>query len=162
MIDQFYERRSAWVRLVDDRTRASIESGAHQVVVLGAGLGTRAFRLSMPADLVWFELDQPEIFAFKEPVLQRLSPRSACHRHTVPVDLRSDWAGPLIDSGFQQTVPTTWIEEGVLGYLPHDKAISLAATITELSALGSTFSTSHLEVDEHHPPLPRAEEPGVR
>ncbi|MFF3224065.1 SAM-dependent methyltransferase [Nocardia suismassiliense] len=151
LVDRFYERRTVRVRLVDDRANAAVQSGGRQVVVLGAGLDTRAFRMSTPVDLTWFELDLPDVFAFKEPVLQRSSPAPGCHRRVVPVDLRFDWVRPLIDSGFQPAVPTTWIEEGVIGYLPYDNAVALAATITELAAPGSTFDLTHFQVNENHP-----------
>ncbi|MFI6041972.1 SAM-dependent methyltransferase [Nocardia sp. NPDC051321] len=151
LTDRFYERRTVEVRLVDDRTHAAVESGCRQVVALGAGLDTRVFRMRTPADLTWFELDLPEVFAFKDAMLQRLSPVTGCQRRTVPVDLRCDWVGPLIDSGFQPAVPTAWIEEGFIVYLPHESAISLAATITELSAPGSHFDTSQIQVDENQP-----------
>ncbi|MFI6213299.1 SAM-dependent methyltransferase [Nocardia brasiliensis] len=151
LIDRYYERRTVEVRLVDDRVHAAIDSGVRQVVAVGAGLDSRAFRMSTPADLVWFELDLPDVFAFKERVLQQ-SPRApGCHRRVVPADLRLDWVRPLLGAGFQPVAPTTWIEEGVIGYLANDDAISLATMITKLSAPGSTFDTAHRQVDENHP-----------
>jgi hypothetical protein len=54
---------------------------AAQVVLLGAGFDTRAYRLNLPADATVFELDRAEVFAAKEGVLA--TAESRCHRRTV-------------------------------------------------------------------------------
>jgi len=45
----------------DDRILRAVGTGCRQVVLLGAGLGSRAFRLSFPASLKFFELDQAPV-----------------------------------------------------------------------------------------------------
>jgi methyltransferase (TIGR00027 family) len=78
-------------RFFDDQLEGACAAGCRQVVLLAAGLDTRAFRLDWPDGVRVFELDLPALFAFKEHVLaeQRASPR--CDRRVVPVDLREDW-----------------------------------------------------------------------
>ncbi len=151
LVDPFYEWRTVSVRLVDDRVRDWIAAGCEQVVVLGAGLDTRAFRLPLSRELQWFEVDLPDMFAFKEPALERLGAVPACDRRVVPTDLRADWTTALLEAGFRPTVPTAWIEEGVIGYLPQDQAEGVATTVTALSASGSRFSTPRFEVNEDQP-----------
>ena len=51
------------VRWFDDLI-GSAAPGMRQVVVLGAGLDARPYRLDVPADTDWYELDRPEIFAW--------------------------------------------------------------------------------------------------
>jgi O-methyltransferase involved in polyketide biosynthesis len=58
-------------RFFDDYLREALGSGIRQVVVLGAGLDARAFRLAVPRDVHWFELDLPDVLAFKQAVLDR-------------------------------------------------------------------------------------------
>src|SRR5262249_54799214 len=56
-------------RFFDDELRAACAAGCRQVVVLAAGLDTRAFRLEWPVGARLFELDVAEVLAFKERVL---------------------------------------------------------------------------------------------
>jgi Leucine carboxyl methyltransferase len=70
------------------------------VVLLGAGLDTRAFRLQWPTGLRLFELDLPEVLAFKERVLSEMGAKARCRRSaglspravTGPVALFWRWA----------------------------------------------------------------------
>ena len=92
-------------RFFDDQLEAASIAGCQQVVLLAAGLDARAFRLDWPNDVHLFELDLPELFAFKEQVLaeQRASPR--CDRHVVPVDLREDWPARADRCGLRTGIP---------------------------------------------------------
>jgi methyltransferase (TIGR00027 family) len=148
LVDQFYEGRTVGVRAVDDRVGAWVAAGGRQLVMLGAGLDTRPYRMGLPADLRWFEVDLPEMFAFKEPVLAGLGTMPTCDRRAVATDLRADWASALLAAGYDPDLPTAWIDEGVIPYLSHDEAIEVATTITRMSAPGSQFGTVRAQVDE--------------
>ncbi|MCX2731062.1 SAM-dependent methyltransferase [Saccharopolyspora sp. NFXS83] len=148
LVDRFYEGRTVGVRAVDDRVQAWVDGGGRQLVMVGAGLDTRAFRMGLPADLRWFEIDVPEMFEFKEPVLAGVDARPTCARRVVAVDLRADWESALLAAGYDPEVPTAWVDEGAIPYLAHEDATEVAATITRLSAPGSEFGTVHVEVDE--------------
>jgi methyltransferase (TIGR00027 family) len=58
-------------------------------------------------------------------------------RRAVAIDLRQDWPAALIGAGFDPTVPTAWLAEGLLMYLPADAQDRLFGQISELSAAGS-------------------------
>ena len=88
-----------------------------QVVLLAAGLDSRAFRLSWPSGASVFELDLPELMSFKETVVADSGVVAACSRVVVPIDLRTDWASALLAAGFDTSVPTAWVAEGLLQYL---------------------------------------------
>ncbi|RKN10262.1 SAM-dependent methyltransferase [Streptomyces radicis] len=126
-------------RVIDDFALRSAHAGARQVVILGAGLDARAFRLDWPPGCAVFEIDRAEVLAFKRGVLdgRRATPRAA--RVPVAADLRDDWAGALTAAGFERDVPTTWLAEGLLLYLPHAAERHLVATVDRLSAPGSAF-----------------------
>ncbi|MGW0179687.1 SAM-dependent methyltransferase [Nocardia sp. NPDC003345] len=151
LADQFFEGRSLTVRVVDDSVTEAVARGCGQIVLLGAGLDTRVFRLGLPAGTVFFEVDLPELFEFKEPVLAANAARPDCVRRVVAADLRDDWAAVLAGRGFRPEVPTLWVDEGVLGYLPRKDAHAVAVTITGLSAPGSRFGIGRFEVDSAAP-----------
>ena len=59
----------AWVTrtyLFDQFIREEIEAGADLVVNCAAGLDARPYRLELPGDLQWVELDLPEILRSEE------------------------------------------------------------------------------------------------
>jgi methyltransferase (TIGR00027 family) len=113
-------------------------SGCRQVVLLAAGLDSRAYRLGWPSDTDLYEIDLPGVLAFKETVLGDAEPR--CARTVVPADLRDDWDKALRDKGFQPDQPTAWLAEGLLIYLAPADADRLLSTVTELSAPGSRIA----------------------
>jgi methyltransferase (TIGR00027 family) len=109
------------------------EAGLRQAVILAAGLDTRAYRLAWPPGPVIFEIDQPRVIEFKTRTLADLGATPAADRMAVAVDLRDDWSGALRDNGFDSKLPTAWIAEGLLGYLPPDAQDRLFDNITALS-----------------------------
>src|ERR1700731_953274 len=114
-------------------------AGIRQVVILAAGLDARAYRLPWPAGTVVYEIDQPEVIAFKTTTLTGLGAEPIADRRTVAIDLRQDWPAALREAGFDPDRPTAWIAEGLLGYLPPDAQDRLLDNITALSAAGSRF-----------------------
>lgn len=85
---------------------------------MAAGLDARAYRLSWPAGTVVYEVDQPEVIAFKSDALARIGAEPTAERRAVGIDLRDDWSTALRDNGFDAAAPTAWIAEGLLPYLP--------------------------------------------
>lgn len=124
-------------RFFDDWFRQAWSDGVRQAVILASGLDTRAFRLSWPDGFHVFEIDQPKVLEFKSTVLDSRNVRPSCEHHTVPVDLRDDWAGALEQAGFNTELPTAWLAEGLLPYLPAAAEEQLIATIHRFSAAGS-------------------------
>jgi methyltransferase (TIGR00027 family) len=117
----------------DDAVRA----GIRQVVILAAGLDSRAYRLNWPAGTAVYEIDQPKVLEYKTGILQQHGAVPTAHRHPVPVDLRDDWPAALSAAGFDRTQPTAWLAEGLLPYLPSDAQDRLFEMFTALSAPGS-------------------------
>ncbi|TCJ95134.1 SAM-dependent methyltransferase [Nocardia alba] len=152
LAEQFFAGRSVGVRLVDDRVTEAVAAGCRQIVLLGAGLDTRAFRMGLPADVTVYELDLPELFAFKEPVLRAVRAAPTARRHVLPIDLRTAWAVPLRERGFRSDLPTHWVDEGALPYLPPEDHLRTVATLTTLSVPGSRFGLSRFAVDSDAPP----------
>lgn len=121
----------------DDFFAQASAAGVRQVVILASGLDSRAYRLPWPAGTVVFEIDQPKVLEYKAARLAEHGIAPVTERHAVPMDLRFDWPRALRDAGFDPTVPTAWLAEGLLMYLPADAQDRLFEQITELSAAGS-------------------------
>jgi methyltransferase (TIGR00027 family) len=115
-------------------------AGIRQVVILAAGLDSRAYRLDWPSGTTVFEIDQPKVLAYKAATLDAHGAVPAATRHAVPVDLRDDWPAALIDAGFQPRRATAWLAEGLLPYLPADAQDRLFEMVTALSAPGSRIA----------------------
>jgi methyltransferase (TIGR00027 family) len=130
-------------RFYDDYLLAAAAAGCRQVVLLAAGLDSRAFRLDWPAGVRLFELDLPELLDFKERVLADRKAVPRCERTVLRVDLREDWPRQLIEAGFRPTEPTAWLVEGLLIYLTADEAAGLLTAVDGLSAPGSRLSCEH-------------------
>lgn len=124
-------------KFLDDLLERAVASGVRQVVLLGAGMDSRAFRMDWPAGTRLFEVDTAEPLGFKASVLRQERAVPRCERITVPVDLREDWPGALTAAGHDSARPTVWIAEGLLIYLPEDAVQLLLERIGALSAAGS-------------------------
>jgi methyltransferase (TIGR00027 family) len=128
-------------RYFDDQLLSSAQP---QVVIMAAGLDTRAFRLPWPPGTTLFELDLPELVEFKEDTLHDLHARPRCERIPVPCDLRDDWASALIHAGFDPNRPTAWLLEGLFMFLPPDAGDRILYWVSALSTRGSTLALEHV------------------
>lgn len=127
-------------RFYDDYLLAATRDGVRQVVLLAAGLDTRAFRLDWPASTHVFEVDLPDMVDFKEQVMASTDATTTAGRSVVRADLTLEWADALTNAAFDPTQPTAWLIEGLLVYLTHDDAARLLETVGRFSAVGSTLS----------------------
>ena len=118
--------------------------GIRQAVILASGLDSRAYRLDWPADAVLYEIDQPAVIDFKTAALAGLGAQPTVQRRTVGIDLRQDWPAALRSAGFDPSVPTAWLAEGLLIYLPPEAQDRLIDTIGALSAPGSAVATEYV------------------
>jgi methyltransferase (TIGR00027 family) len=140
----FEEVVAVRTRFFDQCALDAAAAGCRQVVVVGAGLDARAFRLDWPIDVHLFELDLPEVLAFKDDVLTTAEALPRCQRVPVPLDLQDpDWPARLIDGGFSPEQPVAWIVEGLVPYLTADAAERLLVEITRHSAPGSRLALDH-------------------
>ncbi len=133
-------------RYFDDFFAATAADGLRQVVLLAAGLDTRAQRLAWPTGTTVYEVDQRGVMEFKDDVLEREGAQEAgggARRVEVRVDLRHDWPAALRDAGFDPALPTAWLAEGLLPYLPAQAEIDLFDRVQELSAPGSRIAVEH-------------------
>jgi methyltransferase (TIGR00027 family) len=121
---------AARTRYIDDVARAfasEIERG--QVVILGAGLDTRATRLGLGDRVTFFEIDLPGMLAYKA---ERLGPRPGVV--AMAHDLASGPWLPVLSAHprFDREAPTCVIWEGVTYYLNEE---AVHATLTQVASL---------------------------
>jgi methyltransferase (TIGR00027 family) len=147
-------------RLMGPRTReidAALEElpPGHQVVILGAGLDARAYRMRSLATSVVFEVDHPASQAEKRRVTAGLRPLAAELRHLAVDFERERFGDALARGGHDSGAPTAWIFEGVITYLlPADVAASIDA-IAARSAPGSRLFATYNEPGFLRPRLAR-------
>jgi methyltransferase (TIGR00027 family) len=142
----FVNFQGARTKYFDEYFRRAADAGVRQVVILAAGLDSRAYRLAWPAATTIFELDRPQVLDFKGEVLNEHGAQPRAERREIAVDLREDWPQALRDSGFDPAKPSAWIAEGLLIYLPAAAQEQLFTGIDDLAGRGS-----HVGVEEGAP-----------
>ncbi|BBX47843.1 class I SAM-dependent methyltransferase [Mycobacterium cookii] len=133
--------RTKWF---DEYFIAAGANGIDQVVILAAGLDARPWRLPWVSGSAVFEIDQPQVLAFKADTLAARGARSTARYQAVPIDLRADWPKALREAGFDPSTPTAWSAEGLLPYLSATGQDLLFERIVALSANGSRIAVEAL------------------
>jgi methyltransferase (TIGR00027 family) len=132
---------AAWVvgrtRFLDELMAEAAAAGIRQVVLLGAGLDARAFRLDWPDGTRVFELDTAEMLGFKQRVVEENGFAPRAERITIAIDLRDDWPAALRAAGFDPALPSAWVVEGLLVYLDQASVDRLMRDVAALAAPGS-------------------------
>jgi methyltransferase (TIGR00027 family) len=144
--EHFVNFQGARTKYFDEYFRRAADAGVRQVVILAAGLDSRAYRLDWPAGTTIFELDQPQVLDFKREVLAGQGAQPRAERREIAVDLRDDWPQALQDNGFDPAKPSAWIAEGLLIYLPASAQEQLFTGIDSLAGPGS-----HVAVEDGAP-----------
>ena len=139
MVDYMAARTSFFDRFFLNATRAT-RAGLPQVVILAAGLDSRAWRLPWPDGTTVYELDQPRVLEFKSSTLRENGALPTCNLVHVPVDLRHDWPAALRQAGFDASLPSAWSAEGLLPFLPAAAQELLFERVHALAAAGSRIA----------------------
>jgi methyltransferase (TIGR00027 family) len=140
-------------RTIDDVIAAGMAAGIDQVVVLGAGLDARAWRLPALRDAVVFEVDHPATQAHKRSRLAASGVR-LCARdvHFVAVDFERDsLLERLAAAGHDRDRPTVFVCEGVLMYLTAEAVDATLGALATLAAEGSLVALSYCVVPGAEP-----------
>jgi methyltransferase (TIGR00027 family) len=125
-------------RYIDDKLDEAL-GNIDSVVVLGAGLDTRAYRLARRSDIPVFEVDLPVNIERKKAAVQRAIGVLPASVHVVPLGFeRDDLIGALTGHGYRPDARTFFIWEGVTQYLTED------AVRATLGALQTTPAGSRL------------------
>jgi len=123
-------RTSAIDRLIGSALRERIDT----VVNLGAGLDARPYRLRLPADLRWIEVDFPQLVAHKESRLRGRRPNCVLERIGMDLRERSKRNGLFASLGVESE-RTLLITEGLIPYLSVEEAAALAHDARAIPAI---------------------------
>lgn len=119
------------------------DHAAGQLVILGAGLDARAWRMPELARVTVFEVDHPTSQQDKRRRVGDRGP-TAGRVAWVAVDLTGRRLGPVLaDVGFDRQAVTTWVWEGVVPYLTARQVRGTVAQVAQLSAPGSRLVVSY-------------------
>ncbi|WP_433367227.1 class I SAM-dependent methyltransferase [Actinoplanes sp. CA-142083] len=139
-----YEMIRASAEIMVPRTvaidEAVLAAPAEQVVILGAGLDGRAWRLKMPG-ATFFEVDHPASQKDKQDRAESLDGDPPVF---VPVDFARDVLTDALESaGHRADVPTIWVWEGVVPYLTRAEVTATVAALAARSASGSRLVVNY-------------------
>ncbi len=130
-----FSEKNAWswfarTYLFDQYIAECLEQGCDMVINLAAGLDARPYRLTLPANLQWVEVDLPDITDYKEEVLRGEKP--SCQLERVRLDLVDTNARrELFQRLAARSQKALIITEGLVLYLAAEEVSSLA---TDLAA----------------------------
>jgi methyltransferase (TIGR00027 family) len=108
----------ARTRLIDDAIGASLGGHIEQLVILGAGFDSRAYRLPGLRGITVFEVDHPDTQTTKRQVLERVLSIRPKHVRFVALDFNQhDLASVMAAAGYRESARTFILWEGVTNYL---------------------------------------------
>jgi methyltransferase (TIGR00027 family) len=132
---------SARVRYFDDFVKKFIDEGLEQLVILGAGYDTRAYRIEgLKGKVRVFEVDHPGTQKVKMEKIEDIFGSLPDHVEYVSVDLESeDFGQRLIEKGYKKFQKTVFIMEGLIYYLPPKTVDEMLSFIAGKSGAGSAI-----------------------
>ncbi|CAM9451642.1 unnamed protein product [Scytosiphon promiscuus] len=154
------ERRLAIrTRFCDDFFEdCAVQRGIKQIVSLGAGMDTRGLRLKASEGTKVFEVDQALVLRAKGALLTAAAAADEVAASVSGFRERRDggvgqarvlaveadlsvkgWEGELFEAGFDPSLPSAWILEGLTMYLDEQELLGLIKTLSALCSPGSAF-----------------------
>lgn len=118
-----------------------------QLVILGAGLDSRAWRMKELSSVKVFEVDHPATQGWKRQQVKKIEgEQKAAEVKFVSVDFRKDdLKQKLEESGFEKEKKTFWIWEGVTMYLEEEDVKKTMRLVSELSTGGGSLALTYLQ-----------------
>ncbi len=133
-------------RCMDDALSAALTAGYGQVVILGAGYDSRAYRIRDMEKTKVFEVDHPATQGVKRTRLQRFLADMPSHVVFVPVDFeREDLGNRLEAAGFHNDALTFVIWEGVTQYIPAEVVDSTLNFVTTACSPRSKITFTYIQ-----------------
>jgi methyltransferase (TIGR00027 family) len=130
-------------RFIDDHLSDALDDGAEQVIILGAGYDSRAYRFADQLDgRPVYEVDLAPLSRRKAAIVSG-HPEQFGHTsiHRVEIDFRTQsLADQLLDSGFVPGLPSFIAWEGVAPYLDAAAVSATLSSLAELCGPGSVLA----------------------
>jgi methyltransferase (TIGR00027 family) len=127
-------------RYIDDVLKNFLDEGLQQLVILGAGYDSRAYRFELAGRVKTFEVDHPATQADKLVKLQAVFEKVPEHIIYVPVDFNTQTLEErLLEYGYSPNLKTLFIWQGVTMYLTADAVDATLAFLVHRSGSGSAI-----------------------
>jgi methyltransferase (TIGR00027 family) len=145
IVTRFIDRRWAGARssavartrFIDDAICDAVAGGIEQLVILGAGFDSRAYRLRNLRNVIVFEVDHPSTSAAKQRVIRRVLPSVPKTVRFVATDFREGGLDSAMqEAGYSKQAKTFILWEGVTTYLSAD-AVDVTLRWCAKAAAGS-------------------------
>lgn len=146
-------------RFIDEAARDALAQGIEQVVILGAGLDTRAYRLDGMEHVHVFEVDLPAVQENKKKRLQNHFGRLPEQVTFLPIDFDTQSLEAIFNgTSFDPDRPAIFVGEGVTQYLS-EEAVRKTLAFVGNSAPGSMLVFTYVlqSVIERHTDIPGIE-----
>jgi methyltransferase (TIGR00027 family) len=128
----------------------AIKRGIDTVINLGAGLDTRPYRMPLPVNLRWVEVDFPHMIEYKNQQLANEIP--ACHLQRIAADLsNNEERKALLTRLGNETKRALIITEGVVAYLTNEQATQLSRDIFAIPNFHYWIMDYHPESNQRNP-----------
>lgn len=133
------------IRFIDDCLKRCIKEGVEQLVILGAGFDSRAYRFGELQNKRVFEVDHQDTQALKKNKLLRIFDKLPEHVVYVPVNFENEnFITKLIESGYRRELKTLFIWEAVSKYLTAEAVDALLSLVSGNSCKGSSIVFDYL------------------
>jgi len=127
-------------RYIDDYLQECLTAGLEQLVILGAGLDSRAYRFeSILGHVKVFEVDHPATQQVKMGQIIKIYGKLPEHVSYVPVDFNEESLQKLFDCGYRRQARTLYIWEGVVHYLAAEAVDQTLGFVLDNSGSGSSI-----------------------
>ncbi len=134
-----------WDNTLQEVVETALSQGISQVVVLGAGYDTRAFRLKAVKKAIVFELDHPATQKIKKEKVTGIFNDLPDHVRYIAIDFESEnLEETLKANGYDETKPALFIMEGIIMYLTPEKVDQILSFIREKTSPGSALAFDYL------------------
>jgi len=130
----------------------SAAAPVQQMVILGAGFDTRAYRLEALREAIVYEVDHPDTQTLKRTHAGALQAKARQIRYAATDFHEGELQHALQSTGYDSAVPAFWLWEGVTMYLSAEAVAANLKTIGELSAPGSRVAFTYLSKDRERIP----------
>jgi methyltransferase (TIGR00027 family) len=129
-----FSRENSWsftarTYLFDYFIKMHVEKGFDMIIDLAAGLDARAYRMDLPPDLKWVDVDLPGMIEYKDEILKDEKPK--CDYKTIPVDLADRVTRlQLFDQLNKECKKALIVTEGLMIYLTAEQAAELSIDLS--------------------------------
>lgn len=135
-----YEYLASRTRYIDDTLSACLDGGLQQLVILGAGFDSRAYRFEQVKEQVKvFEVDHPATQAIKLAKVNEIFGSLPDHITYVAIDFDTESLEKrLTECGYSERLKTLFIWEGVVYYITDEAIDGTLDFIAKHSSPGSS------------------------